>query len=273
MEVDRKAVPAVAVLLWISFADADSARDRQAWTEARVNYLKVKNWDSFQHYKDRNPPWIKLHRALLDDYEFASLEDAVKGQLMLMWLFASQNEGKIPHDAKFLERKLGLTEKCRLDELIRNGFLIPEQPDSADASNAIAGSKQVADEALALARSREESQRRKATETEMRANAFESFWQAFPRKVAKPDAEKAWKKVSPEELPALMAGLSRAVASDQWRSDGGKYIPYPATWLNKRRWEDVQAATVNGHDHGLEVEPDLMDLLQREARKHMGAVQ
>lgn len=202
-----------------------------------MTYLKIKNWDSFQHYKDRNPPWIKLHRALLDDYEFASLEDAVKGQLMLMWLFASQNEGRIPHDAKFLERKLGLTEKCRLDELIRNGFLIPEQPASSDASNELASSKQDATEPLALARSREESQRRKATETEARA-AFEDFWAAWPRKVAKTDAEKAWRKVSADEIPAVMAGLSRACACDQWRKDGGQFIPHAATWLNGRRWED-----------------------------------
>ncbi len=235
-----------------------------------MKYLRIKNWEAFQHYKDRNPPWIKLHRALLDDYEFAALEDAVKGQLMLMWLFASQNEGKIPHDAKFLERKLGLTEKCRLDELVRNGFLIPEQPDSASASNAIADCKRDDSDTLALARSQEERQRRKATETEVR-EAFNSFWTAFPRKVAKPDAEKAWKKVTLEDLPALMAGLTRAAVSDQWRAEGGKYIPYPATWLNKRRWED--AVEVNGHDHDLEVDPDLMDLLQREARKHMGAVQ
>ena len=24
----------------------------------------------------------------------------------------------------------------------------------------------------------------------------------------------------------------------QWKSDNGQYIPYPATWLNARGWED-----------------------------------
>jgi hypothetical protein len=32
--------------------------------------LTPKNWKSFQHYKDRAPAWIKLHKALLDDYNF-----------------------------------------------------------------------------------------------------------------------------------------------------------------------------------------------------------
>jgi hypothetical protein len=61
-----------------------------------VIYLRVKNWAEFQHYKDRNPPWIKLHRALLDDYEFARLPDASKAHLVLIWLLASQSDGRIP---------------------------------------------------------------------------------------------------------------------------------------------------------------------------------
>lgn len=212
-----------------------------------MKYLRIKNWEAFQHYKDRNPPWIKLHRSLLDDYEFSALEDVAKGQLMLIWLFASQNEGKIPQDAKFLERKLGLTEKCRLDALIAAGFLIPDQPASssasADASEPIATCEQDASKALSLACSREERQRTKATETEGRA-AFEDFWSAWPRKVAKSDAEKAWRKVSAADVPAVMAGLAQAVVCEQWRKDGGQFIPHAATWLNGRRWEDQ--VQVNG---------------------------
>src|SRR5690606_19747530 len=48
---------------------------RTSWSEelrmANVaGYLTVKNFERFQHYKDRNPPWIKLYNDLLDDYEF-----------------------------------------------------------------------------------------------------------------------------------------------------------------------------------------------------------
>jgi hypothetical protein len=103
-----------------------------------MRWLTVKNWQEFQHYKDRNPPWIKLHRTILDDYEFASLPDRSKAHLMLIWVFASQNDGRIPNDAAFLARKLGLEAKPDLDELISHGFLIPEQ----DASGAQAPSKQ-----------------------------------------------------------------------------------------------------------------------------------
>lgn len=69
---------------------------------------------------------------------------------------------------------------------------------------------------------------------------FEVFWQAYPKKVSKPDAIKAWKKIKPDELMQreIIRGLMRWKGSDQWTRDGGQYIPYPATWLNRRGWED-----------------------------------
>lgn len=92
-----------------------------------MTYLAIKNWSEFQHYKDRNPPWIKLHRTLLDDYEFGCLQDASKLHLILIWLFASQCEGRVPDDPVFLQKKLGLTTKPDLKTLVDHGFLIPEQ--------------------------------------------------------------------------------------------------------------------------------------------------
>jgi len=102
-----------------------------------MKYLRVKNWTEFQHYKDRNPPWIKLHRALLDDYEFARLQDASKAHLMLIWLFASQRDGSIPADPIFLKKKLGLQREPDLKTFIDHGLLIPEQ----NGSDVLAESK------------------------------------------------------------------------------------------------------------------------------------
>jgi hypothetical protein len=192
-----------------------------------VNYLRVKKWEEFQHYKDRNPPWIKLHRGILDDYEFSCLQDASKAHLMLIWVFASQNGGKIPEDANFLQRKLGLAKPPDLEILINHGFLIREQV----ASNALAESEQD-DSKLRLEKRREE--------TEKRALAFKAFWDAYPKRVAKPDALKAWNTLSLHngEVERLMGALAVAKQSEQWVRDDGKFIPHPATWLRKRRFED-----------------------------------
>jgi uncharacterized phage protein (TIGR02220 family) len=105
-----------------------------------MDYLRVKNWEEHQHYKDRNPPWIKLHRTLLDDYEFSCLQDASKAHLILIWLFASQKNGRVPDDPKFLKMKLGLEREPNLLYFIDHGLLIREQ----SASGALADCQQVA---------------------------------------------------------------------------------------------------------------------------------
>lgn len=70
--------------------------------------------------------------------------------------------------------------------------------------------------------------------------AFDRFWEAYPRRQGKEAARKAWTKIRPDDalLAEMLAALERQRASDQWRRDGGQFIPYPATWLNGRRWED-----------------------------------
>lgn len=68
--------------------------------------------------------------------------------------------------------------------------------------------------------------------------AFDAFWTAYPRKVAKKTAEKAFSKVEQSAYPLLLPALERHKRSRQWTKDGGDYIPNPSTWLNQRRWED-----------------------------------
>ncbi|UCV15520.1 helix-turn-helix domain-containing protein [Quatrionicoccus australiensis] len=71
-------------------------------------------------------------------------------------------------------------------------------------------------------------------------DGFATFWAQYPKKVAKPQALKAWKKIKPagQLLASLMAALDKQKASADWLKDGGQFIPHPATWLNGRRWED-----------------------------------
>lgn len=69
--------------------------------------------------------------------------------------------------------------------------------------------------------------------------AFDRFWAEYPRKVGKPAAQSAWKRHRCDEIAeAVLAGLAGWKGCDQWRRDGGNYIPHPATWLNRRGWED-----------------------------------
>jgi len=69
---------------------------------------------------------------------------------------------------------------------------------------------------------------------------FAQFWKAYPKKKSKGQAEKAFNKINPDEqlLAIMIAKIERATKSEDWIKEGGKYIPYPASWLNAKGWED-----------------------------------
>lgn len=69
---------------------------------------------------------------------------------------------------------------------------------------------------------------------------FNQFWHEYPKKKAKVAAMKAWAKLKPDDVlfDAIMLGLRRARASIEWKREGGRFIPHPATFLNQGRWED-----------------------------------
>lgn len=69
---------------------------------------------------------------------------------------------------------------------------------------------------------------------------FDRFWGAYPRKVGKADARKAFAKLNPDTalVEAMLRALDWQKRLPEWTKDGGQFIPYPATWLNARRWED-----------------------------------
>lgn len=66
---------------------------------------------------------------------------------------------------------------------------------------------------------------------------FDAFWQSYPRKVGKDKALDAWKKKNPP-LEAVLGALAWQIQSDDWRKDGGAFIPHPTTYLNQGRWKD-----------------------------------
>lgn len=62
----------------------------QSAASGAPRWLRPRNWSKFQHYRKRNPPWVKLHRAFLDDYEISKLPLECQGFLTKLWLIASE---------------------------------------------------------------------------------------------------------------------------------------------------------------------------------------
>ena len=94
--------------------------------------LTPKNWKSFQHYKDRSPSWIKLHKALLDDYEFSCLPIASKALAPMLWLLASEyDDGRIDASLDKIAFRLRLTRgelADALSPLLEKGFFNASEP-------------------------------------------------------------------------------------------------------------------------------------------------
>ena len=67
---------------------------------------------------------------------------------------------------------------------------------------------------------------------------FEAFWRYYPRGESKRTAIAAWDKLKPDDalIDDIARALKRQMASEEWQRGVG--IPYAATYLNQRRWED-----------------------------------
>jgi hypothetical protein len=72
--------------------------------------MRIKNWDRFQHFKDRKPIWIKLYRDLLDDLNWHELDPKSAKALVMIWLIASEDLGILP-ETKTLAFRLRMSEK------------------------------------------------------------------------------------------------------------------------------------------------------------------
>lgn len=72
--------------------------------------------------------------------------------------------------------------------------------------------------------------------------AFDTFWKAYPKKKNKGQAEKAFAKVNPDPdlLQTILNAVEGAARGADWLKSDGQFIPYPATWLAAKGWEDEQ---------------------------------
>ncbi|XQA72090.1 hypothetical protein ACM9XA_11365 [Xanthomonas sacchari] len=86
------------------------------------------------------------------------------------------------------------------------------------------------------------------------------YTEAYPRRIGRAAAAKAWRKNNCEPLAdKIIAEVkARAKADPQWLKDGGDYVPHPATYINGRRWEDQWRKGGAGSATGDDTLPDFM---------------
>lgn len=218
--------------------------------------LIPKNWQSFQHYKDRDPPWIKLHKRLLDDYDFQCLQIASKALAPMLWLLASEHaNGEFEASSEQLAFRLRWN-KADIDDalapLIEKGFFFPAPSSERVASNVIALRQHDADPETYKPTTEETPS--SATPTRARkdpteTSGFTAFWDAWPKTPRKTGRFKCfaqWRtnKLEPRAAEIVQHVLA-SINSSQWRQG---YDPAPLRYLKERRYDDpvVEAAGNNG---------------------------
>jgi hypothetical protein len=212
-------------------------------------YEQIVNWEWY-----RNPNTFRIFIHLLLKANFADLQ--FEGRVI--------HRGQVVTSLSSLVRDTGLSVKevrVALDHLIRTGevasqafnryriITISKYDDfqgtaSETASEGQAKGKQRASKGQQDKNNIEliepEEIIKKTPSESTPPDGFDQFWSAYPRHTGKAEAKKAFDKLKPdaELLNKMLEAGERQKASSQWQRDDGQYIPYPATWLNKKRWED-----------------------------------
>lgn len=89
----------------------------------KTQYFRVRNFEKFQHYKDRNPSWIKVYSNLLNDMNFTSMTDSQQINLVKIWLLASQNKNHLVFNSRLIGRQLGANSRISLQYFVDNKWL------------------------------------------------------------------------------------------------------------------------------------------------------
>jgi len=163
-----------------------------------MDFFRVTNWDQYQHYKDRDPTWIKLYARLLDDYAFATLPDNGKWHLIGIFLLASKQGNRIPGDPRWVRKKIAARTRVDLDALLAAGFI------EEDASTVLAEAEQPASP-------EKETESEERREDSLSAGAdvndsFEEFWNAYPTDplMSKKKARGEWERLNLADRAAAL---------------------------------------------------------------------
>jgi len=228
--------------------------------EITKQIIRIVNWAKFQHYKDRNPPWIKLHRELLISRTWLTADDASRVLAIVCMVLAAETGNKIPLDIAYIKRRAYLNQDPDFAQLVASQF-IEIVDETGNASSLLA------DASGLHANARPETE----TETEAETEAEKSQKRApscapTKRGTRIPDdfavSEEHRTFASEEELPNPDSEID--AFRDYWRSipgARGMKLDWHATFRNWLR----RAAEIKRVPRGIQNgKPTLSEIVARE---------
>jgi hypothetical protein len=182
--------------------------------------MKIKNYNKFQHFKDRRPPWIKLHRELLDQRDISLISDRSFRVLIGLWLLASEDEsmqGNLP-DIPEIAFRLRMPESDILKSFQELKHFVVDVD-----INVISERYQVDDpETETETETKKEKEVERPTSTKSRSIRLNPDWEL-------PDEWAIWAK---KERPDLNINQVADGFKDYWISEAKAKADWFATWRN-----------------------------------------
>lgn len=215
-------------------------------------YFRVAKLEDYQHYKDRRPAWVKLHRHVLESYDFGCLQDASKWLALGTILLASESGNRIPWDEEWVKNRLQMTTLPNFNDLLSIGFI--ELCDGA--SNLLA-------ECSVSASPETEKEKEKEREKKLHRAAhaappdvvsdYTAEWGAIRALYPKREGAQGWPVAKERYVAHRKAGVSYeevrrgvqayAALMDKTGKTGTTLVAQAQTFFGpQRRWEEEYAA-------------------------------
>ena len=87
-------------------------------------WIVIPKWEDFQHYKDRDPIWVKSYTRLLDDDDYLGLAPGTRAVLHGLWLAYARSDCQLRADTRSLSSRLALrVTSQQLKALKQAGFI------------------------------------------------------------------------------------------------------------------------------------------------------
>ncbi len=213
--------------------------------------------------------WVKLHRKILATPLSSSQFKFFVGTILLAKTLKSPNPGLVDYTIRELSNELHMSrsevwrrekelEKMEMLTLLEKGFIINNYkyyqtgigvpPTGQEKETSVPPTGQsvpptgqsVPPTGQSVPSRESKSGNKKDKNNKNNKKKFDIFWGAYPKRKSKGYAEKVFAKVNPDEqlLATMLAKIEQAKKSEDWQREDGKFIPYPATWLNSKGWED-----------------------------------
>lgn len=211
---------------------------------------RVKDWEKLKHFKDRNAPWVKLNKDLLNNRDWFDLSADTTKTLVMLWLVASEDperEGNLPDERELAFRlRMDVAElRKHLDKLGKwleksdTGVETDETTVVHTDNNEISQEPPKYDtQTTAVKKPRQKkSAGKKKYAKHSYSGEFEEFWALYPNNQHKKNAARKFEEII-KTIPAkeIIAGLQRQLEYSHFKEDP-THFNYAETWLNQRRWE------------------------------------